>query len=161
MVLVAAAGIIQAQKNMHKVFGTDSKIITGTSNVWVYEIDQIPVMSVDQVQGENYVYDYRIIKTVVHKKKDAGLLIFGIMDTTQYLYGLSKKCPFMGKYAVQFKKGNKTITMVISSEPCDKVIIFCPGSIIDKKHIDLKDKSSIVACITNLLNPVVKVEEKK
>jgi hypothetical protein len=161
MIFVAATGIVHSQKNMHKIFGSESKILSGCSKVWVCEIDPIPVMSIDQVQGENYIYDYRIIKSTIHKKKDAGILILGVMDTTQYLYGINKKCPFMGKYAVQFQKGNKSITIIISTEPCDKAIIFCPGSVIDKKHIDLKDKSSIIASFGALLNPAVKSENKK
>jgi hypothetical protein len=161
MILVVATGTIEAQKTMHKIFGSESKIITGSCKVWVYEIDPIPVMSLDQVQGENYIYDYRVLKSMTYRKKDASGLIIGVMDTTQYLYGVNKKCPFMGKYAIQFRKGNRALTIMVSSEPCDKAIIFCPGSIIDKKHIDLKDKGSIVDALRILLNPIAEVEQKK
>ena len=148
---VALTGITQAQKNMHKVFGIDSKIITGSSKIIVYEIDPVPVLSVDQVQSKNYIYDYQILRSIVFRKKNAAGLIFGVMDSTQYLYGINKKCPFMGKYAVQFRKGIKAITMIISPGPCEKTIIFCPGSMIDKKHIDLIDQSKIVAALQKLL----------
>lgn len=160
-ILVALTGISQAQKNMHKVFGTDEKIIKGSSKVWIYSIEQIPVMSVDQMQGENYVYDYRIIKTITSTKKMAGAITLAVLDTTQYFYGLNKKCPFMGKYAVQYRKGQKSITLVISAEPCEKVIIFCPGSVIDKKHIDIKTGSRIITAIESVMNPTIKVEDKK
>lgn len=146
---------------MHKVFGTDDKVIKGSPKIWVYTIDQIPVMSADQVQGENYIYDYRITRTEEVKKKIASSLTAAILDSTQYLYGIAKKCPFMGKYAIQYRQGNKTITIIISSEPCDKVIIFAPGSIIDKKHIDLKDKNTIVSGIEAILNSTVQVKDKK
>lgn len=158
--LVGLTGIIQAQKNMHKVFGTDDKIIKGSSKVYIYAIESTPIMSVDQMQGENYVYDYRIIKTIVATKKMAGALTLAVLDTNEYFYGLNKKCPFMGKYAVQYRTGQKTITLTISSEPCEKLIIFCPGSVIDKRHIDIRIKSRIITAIETLMNPTVKVEDK-
>ncbi len=64
-------------------------------------------MSVDQIQGENYVYDYRILKTVLVTKKMAGQITLAVLDTNEYLYGLNKKCPFMGKYAIQYRLGPK------------------------------------------------------
>ena len=146
---------------MHKVLGTGSKVITSSSRILVYEINPIPVLSVDQIQGENYMYDYQILRSLVFRKKEAAGLIFGVMDTAQYLYGINKKCPFMGKYAIQFGKGTKVITMIVSPEPCEKMIIFCTGSMIDKKHIDLKDQSKIVAALQNLLTLSSQSEIKK
>ena len=146
---------------MHKVFGTDYTTIKNSCKVEMYMVEAIPVMSVEQVQGLNYIYDYLIIKTKTVKKKDAMSVFSAVLDTNQYVYGEAKKCPFMAKYAVRFTKCNKSITVVISPQPCDKAIIFCPGSIIDKKHIDLVDHSSIISTIDKLMNPTGIVEGKK
>ena len=157
---ITISGSVHA-KNMHKVFGTDYTTIKNSCKVELYIVDAIPVMSVEQVQGQNYIYDYRIIKAKTVKKKDGSSVFSAVLDTNQYVYGEAKKCPFMAKYAVHFRKGNKSVTIVISIQPCDKAIIFCPGSIIDKRHIDLVDHSSIISAIDKLMNPTGIVEGKK
>jgi hypothetical protein len=160
MLVFAMAGTTNA-KNMHKIFGTSDKIIKGAPIIQIYSIDPIPVMSVEQVQGEDYIYDYHVIKAWSFKKKAANKLVVASLDTTQYLAGIAKKCPFMGKYAIHFKKGMKSLTIIVSTQPCDKVIIFCPGTVIDKKHIDIMDNSALVAAIEALVNPIVQVNNKK
>ena len=157
---ITFAGSAQA-KNVHKVFGTDYLTIKNACKVELYMVDAVPVMSVEQVQGQNYLYDYRIIKAKTVKKKDGTAVFSAVLDSNQYVYGEAKKCPFMAKYAVHFRKGNKSVTIVISTQPCDKAIIFCPGSIIDKKHIDLVDHSSIISAIDKIMNPTGIVEGKK
>ncbi len=138
---------------MHKVFGTHDKVIKNAPKVEVFMIDPIPVLSVEQIQGENYVYDYRVIQSNSLKKKAASAITAAALDTNQYLYGVSKKCPFMGKYAVHFRQGKQSVTIILS-DLCAKAIIFCPGSIIDKKHIDLIENSSIVlSVIAGLSSP--------
>lgn len=159
-ILLAIAGSVQA-KNMHKVFGVDYNIVKNACKVELYMVDAIPVMSIEQVQGNNYIYDYHIIKTKTIRKKEGISLFSAVLDSNQYVYGEAKKCPFMARYAVQFRKGNKSLTIVFSPQPCDKAIIFCPGSIIDKKHIDLVDNSNIVSAIDKLINPIGIVERKK
>ncbi len=159
-ILLAIAGGIHA-KNMHKVFGTDEKIIRSAAKIDLYMVDVIPVMSPDQIQGENYIYDYRVMKAMSIKKKAGSALIKAVLDTNQYMNGVAKKCPFMGKYAVQFRQGKRSITIILSTNPCEKAIVFCPGSIIDKKHIDIIENSTIITAIDLLFNPVVITEGKK
>lgn len=156
LILLAIAGSLEA-KNMHKVFGTDDKTIKNSCKVGLYMIDMIPVMSVDQIQGENYVYDYRIIQSISLNKKAGTVFANAVLDTNQYVYGDAKRCPFMGKYALHFRQGKHSVTIVISVEPCEKVVIFCPGSVIDKKHIDLIAGSSLIAAFTGMFG----VEKKK
>jgi hypothetical protein len=154
--VLAVAGAAHA-KNMHKVFGTSDQLIKTAPRVEIYIIDPIPVISVEQVQGEDYIYDYHVMQSVMVKKKQAMDLVKAVLDTSQYLHGLNKKCPFMGKYALHFKKGTRAVTLILSTEPCDKAIIFCPGSVIDKKHIDLVEKSNILAAVAKLLPQQTKI----
>lgn len=154
------AGSAEA-KNMNKIFGTDYTTIKNACKVELYMVDGIPVMSIEQVQGQNYVYNYRVIKAMTVKKKMGMPVFSAVLDTNQYVYGEAKKCPFMAKYAIHFRACNKTVTIIVSAQPCDKAIIFCPGSIIDKKHIDLVDNSSIISAIDKIMNPVGTVEGKK
>lgn len=136
--------------NMHKVFGPHERVIKNSSKISIMLLDPTPILSLDQQPGENYVYDYPIIRTSVIAKKIGAALTATILDTNQYLYGINKKCPFMGKFAVQYRQGKTTITMLFS-EPCAKAIIFCPGSIIDKKHIDLIDGSAILNALKSFI----------
>lgn len=159
LILLAIAGSVEA-KNMHKVFGTDERTIKNSPKIELYMIDPIPVLSVEQIFGENYIFDYRVMKSVVLKKKDGLAVTKAILDTNQYIYGNAKKCPFMGKYAVRFQVGKRSVTIILSAEPCEKAIIFCPGSIIDKKHIDLIEKSNIFPTINALVNPESKAQNK-
>jgi len=154
IIVFAVAGTMNA-KNMHKVFGTSDKIIKGAPKIEIYSIDPIPVMSIEQIQGEDYIYDYHVLKVWSFKKKAANKLVLAVLDSTQYMPAVSKKCPFMGNYAIHFKKGMQSLTLVVSSNPCNKIIIFCPGSIVDKKHIDIIDQSAIIAAIEALITPVI------
>lgn len=147
-------------KNMHKVFGTDEKTIKNSPKIELYMIDPIPVLSVEQIYGENYIFDYKVWKSVVLKKKEGVALVNAVLDTNQYVYGIAKKCPFMGKFAVRFQVGRKSLTILISADPCEKAIIFCPGSIIDKKHIDLVEKAGLISTISALANTETKAQEK-
>lgn len=160
IIVFAFAGTINA-KNMHKIFGAYEKIVKGSPKVQIYSVDPIPVLSVEQIQGEDYIYDYHVLKVWEFKKRAADKLVVSVLDSTQYLPALNKKCPFMGKYAVHFKKGMQSLTIIVSTNPCDKVIIFCPGSVIDKKHIDIRDQSAIVSAIELLITPVVVEIDKK
>jgi hypothetical protein len=154
IILLAIAGTLNA-KNMHKVFGSSDQIIKGASKVIIYKIEQFPIMSVEQQQGKNYIYDYPVTQTITLKRKAAKGIIEATLDTNQYLFGIAKKCAFLGKYALEFRKGTKSLTIILSSNPCDKAIIFCPGSVIDKTHIDLVDLGKIIAGIEFALNPQV------
>lgn len=154
------AGVANA-KNMHKVFGTNDKLIKGSAKIEIYLVDPIPIMSIDQIQGEDYIYDYHVTKSLQIKRKLGIGIVNAVLDTTQYMPGVNKKCPFMGKYAVHFRQGTRSLTIILSADPCDKAIIFCPGSIIDKKHIDLIEKSSIIAAVAGFFTSQVIVEEKK
>ena len=162
ILLAASAGIYA--KNMHPIFGTSEGLIKGCQKLEVFMVESIPVMSVEQMQGKEYICDYPVVSSSMVKKKDGKSLILAVLDTNQYMSGLIKKCPFMGKYAVRFTKGNQSLTLIISAEPCDKVIIFCPGSPIDKKHIDIKERSAIIAFIEPLFVvhfQAPKVEDEK
>jgi hypothetical protein len=161
ILLVATAGIIQAQKNMHRVFGSEMKIIQGASKAILYLVNPTPMLSVDQVQGENYICDYPVVKSITLAKKNIKDLVVAALDTNTYLYGLNKKCPFMGKYAIQFYKGSKSVILLISTDPCDKVIIFCHGSAIDKKHLDLRDKGNLATLLNGLFGDIPTVPNHK
>jgi hypothetical protein len=157
--MLAITSSIEA-KNMHKVFGPHDKAIKGSPKVHVFVIDPIPILSLEQVQGENYIYDYKVIQSCVLKKKAAASITSAVLDTTQYMYGVSKKCPFMGKYGLHFRQGKQSVTIIIS-DLCAKAIIFCPGSVIDKKHIDLVENSSLVLSIVAALSTTSPTNEKK
>lgn len=146
--------------SMHKVFGTHDKVIKNSSKINLWIIDPVPVLSLEQFQGENYIYDFRILQTKVLSKKIGLSLTSAILDSTQYVYDVNKKCPFMGKYAVQFKQGKTTVSIILS-EVCPKAIIFCPGSVIDKKHIDLIESSSIFSAIAGLFGNESTIEKSK
>src|SRR5687767_11788985 len=151
-------GITIQAKNMHKVFGPHENLIKNSCKINIFMIDPIPIMSVEQVQGVQYIYDYKILKSMLLNKKTALLITQAVLDSNQYKYGITKKCPLMGKYAVEFKKGKTSVTLVISADPCGKAVIFCPGSTIDKKHIDLIDNGLIAKRIDMMFNPVTVIQ---
>lgn len=146
--------------NMHKVYGPHEKVIKNSSKISIMQLAPTPILSLDQLPGENYVYDYPIIKSIVVTKKMGISLTSALLDTTQYLYGINKKCPFMGKYALQYRQGKTSVTILLS-EPCTKAIIFCPGSIIDKKHIDLIERSAIMIAINTFFGKESPTEKSK
>lgn len=146
--------------NMHKVFGPHAMVIKNSAKISIMAIAPMPILSLDQLPGENYVYDFPVIQTKIVSKKEGFALSSAILDTNQYIYGVNKKCPFMGKFAVQFRQGKTTITLLFS-EPCGKAIIFCPGSIIDKKHIDLIEPSAILNTLKSFVGKEGTIEKSK
>ncbi len=151
---------VQAQKEGKSNDKTKS-VINNPSSVIVYEVDPIPVLSVEQVQGKKYIHDYLIISTSKFDKKSSTALILALNDTSQYMSDAVKKCPFMGKYAISFKKGKMEFTVLISAEPCEKLIFFGEWSFLDKVHLDLKSKNAIVSSIEAMLKGNVGKVEKK
>jgi len=154
IIFMVIVGTQLSAKTLHPIFGNECRIIKSSCRVQVYLIDPIPVYAVEQVPNEEYIYDYKIMRKMEFKKNIAKVVTDAILDTMQYLPLVTKTCPFMGTYAVKYTVGKKTVTVVISANPCDKVIIFCPGSVIDKKHIDIKDNGTLLAAIRFLFNPV-------
>lgn len=128
----------------HKVYGEYSDIITKANQVKIYRIQKYPVVSAEQERNTEYIYDYEVTRVYTYDKGDRldSLNIF-LMDTTQFLYEDKRTCPFIGKYAVEFTKGKKKLTIVFSERPCYKVIIFCPDTEIDKLHLDLGKNNKI------------------
>lgn len=162
LVALTLAGVqAQKQKKTHPIYGVQENLIKNPSNIWIHQVESTPVYPIQQQPSVKYIFDYPIIHSFRFNKKMGLNLISSLRDSVQYMVEATKKCVFLGKYAITFKKGKKEMTLLISSEPCDKMIIFCEGSPIDKKHIDLKEKSSIINAIEGLLKLQVQNENKQ
>ena len=136
---------------VHKVFGEYSSIILKASSIKVYKIQQYPVVATEQEKKTLYIYDYGVTR-IFHYDDINNLdsLTNYLMDTTQFLYEDRRMCPFVGKVAVEFTKGRQKLTLVFSEQPCYKVIIFCPGTDIDKTHLDLGENNRIYDTLLKL-----------
>lgn len=133
-----------AKDPAHKIFGEYASIILKASTVKIYRIQKYPVVSAEQERNTQYVYDYEITRVYTYDDTDKlDTLTTNLMDTTQFLFEDKRTCPFVGKYAIEFTKGRKKLTIVFSERPCYKVIIFCPGTKIDKMHLDLGENNKI------------------
>jgi hypothetical protein len=132
-----------SNKDPHKVFGMYSSLIAKASNIKVYQIEKYPVVSSEQLPDVMYIYDYGITQVYTPASSLIDSLSIQLLDTTQFLYNDARNCPFVGKYAVEFTKGKSTITLIFSEDPCYKMIVFCPGTDIDRKHIDLGENNAI------------------
>lgn len=133
-----------AKDPVHKIFGSHASIILKANSVKIYKIEKYPIVSAEQEQKELYIYDYGVTRTYSYDRTPLmdSLNTF-LMDTTQFLHDDQRTCPFVGKYAVEFTRGKKTMTLIFSEKPCYKMIIFCPGTEIDKMHLDLGENNQI------------------
>jgi hypothetical protein len=143
LIFSLALSVAHSKNIPHKVFGLYSSLITKATSVNVFQIEKYPVVSADQLPNVMYKYDYEINKVYEHSSKMANSFVTYLLDSTQYAYDDKRTCPFIGKYAVEFTKGKNTLTIIFSEAPCYKMIIFCPGTDIDKKHIDLGKNNKI------------------
>lgn len=136
---------------LHKVFGEYASIILKATSVKVYRIQQYPVVSTEQEPKILYVYDYGVthIYNYDNDNRFDSLNTF-LLDTAQFLYDDQRKCPFVGRYAVEFTKGKQTLTLLFSEKPCYKMIVFCPGTDIDRTHFDLGENNKIYEALTPL-----------
>ena len=141
-----------ANDPIHKVFGAYSDVILKASSIKVYRIEPYPVVSAEQEPRVQYIYDYGVTRIYNYKRSEVRLdsLNANLLDTTQFLYDDRRTCPFVGKYAVEFTKGKKTITLIFSEKPCYKMIVFCPDTEIDKLHFDIADNNKIYKALLPL-----------
>ena len=147
-----AVAISFAKDPIHKVFGEYTDVILKASSIKVYRIEPYPIVATEQEPRVQYIYDYGVTRIYNYKKSDGRLdsLNMNLLDTTQFLYDNRRTCPFVGKYALEFTKGKRTITLVFSEKPCYKMIVFCPDTDIDKLHIDIADNNKIYSALLPL-----------
>lgn len=146
LVSIAAEGA----KPLHPIYGKEAKLVQHPKNVQIYAIDAFPVLSIEQVTGEQYICDYRIRMAVPYTKNQLEVLQSSLLDTASYVVPETRKCPFTGTYALVFQKGKQQLVIVLSNTDCPKAVIFCAGSAIDKKHIDLSDNGTILLALRNI-----------
>lgn len=135
---------------VHPVLGKEALVVRKPRQVVIYTIAPFPVLSIEQVPGERYIYDYPIRGVVPFPKNQMDSLQTALLDTASYIAPETRKCPFTGAYALMFTKGKQQLVIIISDDPCPKAILFCPGSPVDKKHIDLADNCAILRILRKL-----------
>ena len=140
-----------AKDEPHKVYGDYAQLIAKASTIRTYQIADYPVVSPEQLPNIPYIYDYEIERIYEHDKSSASSFTEHLLDTNQYIFGNQRMCPFVGRYAVEFIKGKFNLTILFSDKACSKIIIFCPGTPIDKKHIDLGENSQIYSALIPLV----------
>lgn len=94
------------------------KSIKSARTVTVYTIAKNPTIPEAQDSLKNYVMDYEITDSLAINKEKIKELKAAFSNTENYDTINTKRCPFIGKYAILF---DDKVTAIISTPDCAKI----------------------------------------
>ncbi|PKQ68881.1 hypothetical protein [Raineya orbicola] len=133
-------------KEKHPIFHKHKDIIEEATEVALYEVKATPIASKDQEKDKVYLGDYEMLKKVEISAENAENLKKAVLDTNNYI-SEKKTCPMQAKYALKFSKKRHYITLIISENTCEKMIIFSSEKDINKHYHDFKTPNSLYPLI--------------
>jgi hypothetical protein len=92
------------------------------ARVTVYQVSQFQTAPLEHSIGVEYLLDYQVIKKKELTKEEILEVRTVLIDSANYISGMSRSCPFIGQYAlrIEIKSGNTDI--IISQPGCSKMI---------------------------------------
>ncbi len=66
--------------------------------------------------------DYEVYEKIITSTEQSDSLKTALLDTTNYISDIEKKCMMMPKYAMRLKTKKDTLDIVFSDNPCAKAI---------------------------------------
>ncbi len=84
----------------------------------LYTIERSPTHPDKQIPEATYILDFAVLDPVELRSEEAEALYQAITDTTNFATETSKRCPFIGQYALEV---DGELMAVLSTSPCSKV----------------------------------------
>jgi hypothetical protein len=134
--------IFLASQDKHPIFHKHQDIIQEATEISLWEIAEQPIPEKEQEKNKTYIEDYLTLKKVSIPQEDIETLKKTVLNAENYTAD-KKHCPMVAKYAIRFSKKRHHITLILSSNTCEKTIIFSSEKSIHKHYHDLKASNGI------------------
>ncbi|AFM05588.1 hypothetical protein Fleli_3258 [Bernardetia litoralis DSM 6794] len=134
------------------------KIIKDSEDIELFLIKETPINPLEQDSGKTYLCDYEAYAKVFTSPEQSESLKTALLDTTNYISDIEKRCMMMPKYAMRLKTKKDTLDIVFSDNPCAKAI--AKHSLLKTKKIDKeKKKEDIFYVDLQTENTIIKLIE--
>lgn len=136
------------------------KVIKESEEVELFLIKDTPTNPTEQDTSKIYLCDYEAYAKVYTSTEQSDSIKTALLDTTNYISDVEKKCMMMPKYAMRMKTKKDTLDIVFSENPCAKAIgrhslLKTPKKDEDKKedmfYIDLTSENTIIKLIESIV----------
>lgn len=138
---------------------TMEQIVKNSKETELFFVSDTPTNPSEQITDKIYLCDYEVSSKISISKQQSDSLKLALLDTTNYIYDMEKKCMMMPKYAMRFQTKKDTLDIVFSDNPCAKAIANSSHikNLVDKDkkegvfYVDLTEKNSIIKTIEEIL----------
>ena len=136
------------------------KVIKESKEVELFLIKDTPTNPTEQDTNKIYLCDYEAYAKVYTSSEQSDSIKNTLLDTTNYIADVEKKCMIMPKYAIRMKTQKDTLDIVFSDNPCAKAVakhslLKNPKKDEDKKedmfYVDLKAENTIIKLIQSIV----------
>ncbi len=136
-------------------------LIKESEDIELFLIKETPINPLEQDSNKTYLCDYEAYAKVFTSSKQSDSIKIALLDTTNYIADVEKKCMIMPKYALRLKTKKDTLDIVLSDNPCAKAIaknslLKTPKIDKEKKkedmfYVDLKTENTIIKLIQSVV----------
>jgi hypothetical protein len=132
------------------------KVIKESEDIELFLIKDTPTNPTEQDTSKIYLCDYESYEKISISSEQSDSLKIALLDTTNYISDVEKKCMMMPKYAMRLKTKKDTLDIVFSDNPCAKAVgkhslLKTPKKDEEKKedmfYIDLTAENTIIKLI--------------
>jgi formaldehyde-activating enzyme involved in methanogenesis len=114
------------------------KIIKESQEIELFLIQNTPTNPTEQDTSKVYLCDYEAFEKISISPEQSDSLKTALLDTTNYISDVEKKCMMMPKYAMRMKTKKDTLDIVFSDNPCAKAV--AKNSLLKNPKIDKVDE---------------------
>lgn len=137
------------------------KIIKESQEIELFLIQDTPTNPTEQDTSKVYLCDYEAYAKVFTSKNQSDSIKTALLDTTNYIADMERKCMMMPKYAIRLKTKKDTLDIVFSDNPCAKAVaknslLKTPEKKEEKKkedmfYVDLREENTIIKLIQSIV----------
>lgn len=135
----------------HKIFKRHIDIVKKPDTVWIYTIGETPVDPKLHDTTKSYIGNYLITNAKALDSVQTVRLQKAVIQKENYFFNVAKRCPFIAKWAIEFRKGGRKVIIIVSPANCSKVQVYLPNNT-QPTSFDLAEKNGIEATVSSLAN---------
>jgi hypothetical protein len=120
------------------------------ATVTLYKVAEIPVAPLEQAPGAQYIQGYQVLMKHELTKEEVDSLRPVLTDSANYIFSMSKSCPFMAQYAMRIDGKAGNVDIIISRESCIKMIIKSEAEE-NPRYYDLRKQNKILPMVEEMM----------
>jgi hypothetical protein len=121
------------------------------ARVTVFEVSQFQTAPLERAIGVEYVMDFQAISKRALSKDEIAEVKVALADSANYIAGMTRSCPFIGKYGIRIENRSSVTEIIISQETCPKMI-FRSGTQEQVTYFDLAKNNSLHKILQQLIS---------